>query len=254
MIRLGVLEEASLRHGFFTREGGVSEGVFATLNCSFGSGDDPVKVAENRRRAMDRLFLPPDRLVTCQQVHGSEVVMADHVWPHADRPRADAMVTRVAGIALGILTADCVPVLFADAEAGIIAAAHAGWRGAVGGVLEATVAAMQRAGGRPDRIAAGIGPCIGRDSYEVGPEFPAPFLAQGPENAAFFRDASRPGHYLFDLSGYVADRLRALGIGRIEASNDDTAAEPDRFFSYRRTCLAGKQQFGHALSAICLAS
>jgi len=254
MIRLGVLEAAGLRHGFFTREGGVSEGVFATLNCSFAAGDDPAKVAENRRRAMDRLSLPPDRLVTCQQVHGREVVMVDHVWPRADRPRADAMVTHVAGIALGILTADCVPVLFADAEAGIIAAAHAGWRGAVGGVLEATVEAMQRAGARPDRIAAGIGPCIGRDSYEVGPEFPAPFLAQGPENAAFFRDAKRPGYHLFDLSGYVAERLSALGIGCIEASKDDTAAEPDRFFSYRRTCLAGEQQFGHALSAICLAS
>jgi YfiH family protein len=254
MIRLGVLEEAGLRHGFFTREGGVSEGVFATLNCSFGSGDDPAKVAENRRRAMDRLSLPPDRLVVCHQVHGSEVVLVDHVWPHVERPRADAMVTRTAGIALGLLTADCAPILFADAEAGIIGAAHAGWRGAVGGVLAATVDAMRRAGARPERIAAAIGPCIGRDSYEVGPEFPAPFLAQAAENARFFRAAPRPGHFFFDLPSYVAARLRTLGITRIEASDGDTAAEPARFFSYRRKCLSGEAQFGHALSAICLAS
>lgn len=254
MIHLRVLDGPGLRHGFFTREGGVSEGVFATLNCSFGSGDDPARVAENRRRAMDRLSLPPDRLVTCHQVHGREAVLVEQLWSHSDRPRADAMVTRTAGIALGILTADCVPVLFADPDAGLIGAAHAGWRGALGGVLEATVAAMQSAGGRLDRIAAGIGPCIGRDSYEVGPEFPAPFLAQNPENAVFFRAAKRPGHYLFDLPAYVAERLRALGIERIEASAGDTAAEPERFFSYRRKCLAGETQFGHGLSAICLAS
>ncbi|HKT20038.1 MAG TPA: peptidoglycan editing factor PgeF [Stellaceae bacterium] len=253
MIRTPLLESPATRHGFFTREGGVSGGIFASLNCSLGSGDAPSNVEENRRRVLAQLGLPPGGLVTCHQVHGSDVVVVDEPWSQPERPRADAMVTRRKGLALGILTADCAPVLFADAEAGIVAAAHAGWRGALAGVIAATVAAMRREGAELTRIRAVIGPCIGFQSYEVGPEFPAPFLAQSASNAAFFRDASRAGHYLFDLAGFVRARLAAAGIAHIDATGGDTAAEAGRFFSYRRSCVAGERQFGHELSAICLA-
>ena len=253
MIRTAIFESPSLRHGFFTREGGVSSGIFASLNCSLGSGDALADVEENRRRVLAQLGLMPDRLVTCHQVHGIEVALVDEPWAQANRPRADAMVTRRKGLALGILTADCAPVLFADAEAGIVAAAHAGWRGALGGVVAATVAAMQREGAEIGRIKATIGPCIGFQSYEVGPEFPAPFLAQSAANAAFFRDATRRGHHLFDLAGFVRARLVETGIAHIDATGGDTAAEAERFFSYRRSFLAGERQFGHEISAICLA-
>lgn len=247
------LDTRAIRHGFFTREGGVSDGLFATLNCSASSGDDAAKVAENRRRALARLGLGPEALALCHQVHGATVMVVDAPFSPEARPRADAMVTKRKGLALGILTADCAPVLFADAETGIIGAAHAGWRGAVGGVLEATIAAMCDLGAALPRIAAALGPCIGRDSYEVGPEFPAPFVAQDGANAAFFRAAPRAGHSLFDLPAYVRSRLAAAGIAHVAATGGDTAAEPQRFFSYRRACLNGEKQFGHALSAICLA-
>jgi len=253
ILRAALLDTPSIRHGFFTREGGVSAGIFASLNCSIGSGDDVSKVAENRRRALVELGLAPDRLVTCYQIHSADVVVVEKPWKHEDRPRADAMVTRLKDVALGILTADCAPVLFADEEAGIIAAAHAGWRGALGGVVQATVAAMERTGASRARIKAAIGPCIGFASYEVGPEFPAPFLAQSAENARFFRATSRAGHHLFDLGGYVRAQLEAAGIAQIDATGGDTAAEPAHFYSYRRSCLAGERQFGHELSAICLA-
>jgi len=253
LIRSAILDSPAIRHGFFTREGGVSRGIFASLNCSLGSGDAPADVAENRRRVLAALGLGADRLAICQQVHSATVMLAEAPWAQDQRPRADAMVTRRKGLALGILTADCAPVLFADAEAGIVAAAHAGWRGALGGVVAATVAAMRREGAELARITAAIGPCIGAQSYEVGPEFPAPFLAQSTANAAFFRSAARPGHHLFDLAGYVRSRLADAGIRQIDATGGDTAAEAERFFSYRRTCLAGERQFGHEVSAICLA-
>jgi purine-nucleoside/S-methyl-5'-thioadenosine phosphorylase / adenosine deaminase len=253
MIRLSLLDDPRLRHGFFTREGGVSSGVFASLNCSLGSGDALADVAENRRRAMAALGLGADQLVTCRQIHGIDVVAVAQRWDDADRPRADAMVTRQPGLALGILTADCAPVLLADAEAGVIGAAHAGWRGAFSGVIAATVAAMRREGARVERIRACVGPCIGFASYEVGPEFPAAFLAQDPANAAFFRAAPRPGHHLFDLAGYVHTQLVHAGVAFVESAGADTAADAARFFSWRRTCLEGEKQFGHELSAICLA-
>jgi hypothetical protein len=253
MLRAALLDTPTIRHGFFTREGGVSTGIFASLNCSIGSGDDVTKVAENRRRALAELGLAPDRLVTCYQIHSADVVVVEAPWKHEDRPRADAMVTRLKGVALGILTADCAPVLFADEEAGIVAAAHAGWRGALTGVIAATVATMEREGANRARIKAMVGPCIGFASYEVGPEFPAPFLAQNAENARFFRAAPRERHHLFDLGGYVRSRLAAAGVAWVYTAGGDTAAEPARFFSYRRTCLAGERQFGHELSAICLA-
>jgi YfiH family protein len=252
LITLDTLGRDGIRHGFFTRQGGISEGIFASLNCGYGSGDDAAHVSENRRRVMAALALPPERLATCYQVHSPTAVTVEAPWPQEARPRADAMVTRRRGVALGILTADCVPVLFADAEAEVIGAAHAGWRGALGGVIEATVTAMRRLGAKPARLAAAIGPCIGAASYEVGPDFPAPFLAEDAANAGFFAPAPRAGHHLFDLAGYVAARLARLGIGRIERTGGDTAAEPERFFSYRRACLAGEGDYGRALSAICL--
>ena len=253
ILRAALLDTSAIRHGFFTREGGVSEGIFAALNCSLGSGDDVAKVAENRRRALAQLGLGPDRLVTCYQVHSADVVVVEQPWKHEDRPRADALVTRLKGVALGILTADCAPVLFADEEAEVIAAAHAGWRGALGGVVQATVAAMEREGAARAQIKAVVGPCIGFASYEVGPEFPAPFLAQSSDNAKFFAAAGRPRHHRFDLGGYVRAQLAAAGVTQIDATGGDTAAEPARFFSYRRSCLAGEKQFGHELSAVCLA-
>ena len=253
LIRLSALDTGGIRHGFFTREGGVSEGLFASLNCGFGSGDDAGKVAENRGRAMAALSLERDRLATCYQLHSPAVVVVDEVWRREDQPRADAMVTRRPGIALGILSADCAPVLLADAEARVVGAAHAGWRGALSGVLEATVRAMTALGAAPGRLRAGIGPAIAQASYEVGPEFPTPFLAEDPANAGFFADAPRAGHFLFDLAGYIARKLERLGVPRIERSGGDTAAEADRFFSYRRACLRRERDYGRELSAICLA-
>jgi polyphenol oxidase len=250
--RATALDLPGIRHGFFTRQGGVSEGIFASLNCGFGSSDEAANVAENRARAMAVLGLAGDRLATCYQVHSAEVVIVDRAWPRGEAPRADAMVTRTREIALGILTADCAPVLFADAEARIIGAAHAGWRGALSGVLEATVVAMEKLGATTRRIHAAIGPSIGRQSYEVGPEFPAPFLAENAGNATFFRAAPRADHFLFDLAGYATARLQRLGLARIETISGDTAAEADRFFSYRRSCHRKERDYGRELSAITL--
>jgi YfiH family protein len=252
IIRSGIFA-APVRHGFFTRVGGVSTGVFASLNCSLRSGDDLAAIGENRRRAMAELGVGPEALASVYQVHSADVVTVEQPWPPGERPKADAMVTRRKGLALGILTADCAPVLLADERAGIVAAAHAGWRGAVGGVLEATVARMLEEGASLTRLIAVIGPCIGFNSYEVGPEFPAPFLAQDPDNARFFRAAQRPRHHLFDLPGYARARLAAAGVQHIDWVGGDTAREEERFFSWRRTCLKGEKQFGHQLSAICLA-
>ena len=255
-----MIEAASLaalpgvRHAFFTREGGVSEGLYASLNCGLGSGDDKERVAENRARAVSHLGLSTGALATCYQVHSPTVVEATEPWARDAAPRADAMVTTRKGLALGILTADCAPILFADAEAGVIGAAHAGWRGAAFGVIEATLDAMQKHGARPERVAAAIGPCIGPSSYEVGPEFPAPFLADDPATQRFFRAAAREGHWMFDLPGYVAWRLGRAGLARVERLPHDTAADEARFFSWRRTSLRGQKDYGRLLSAIALAS
>jgi hypothetical protein len=251
MITLDALAAPGVAHGFFTREGGVSTGIYASLNCGVGSGDAPDCVAENRARVARALGVPRDSVVTNNQVHGIAVVTVADAAPRGEQPRADAMVTKQRGVALGILTADCVPVLFADPEAGIVGAAHAGWRGAVGGVLDATVEAMVTLGARPARIHAGIGPAIAQASYEVGPEFPAPFLAQDRANERFFvAAASRKFH--FDLPAYVRARLARLGLGSIAATGGDTAAEPARFFSYRRSRLQGEPDYGRLLSAIAL--
>ncbi|HEX9770320.1 MAG TPA: peptidoglycan editing factor PgeF [Kiloniellales bacterium] len=241
-----------VRHGFFTREGGVSAGPYASLNCGLGSGDDLDRVAENRTRALARLGLPGDRLATAYQVHSNRAALAEAPWPVSKRPRVDALVTRTAGLALGVLTADCAPVLLADREAGVVAATHAGWRGAHDGVLEATLAAMQRLGARAAATLAAVGPAIEQPSYEVGPEFPAPFLDQDPANDDFFEAAPRAGHFLFDLKGYVVRRLVRAGVGQVDSLAADTCADDARFFSYRRACLNGEQAYGRLLSAISL--
>ena len=241
-----------VRHGFFTREGGVSAGPYASLNCGLGSGDDLDRVAENRTRALARLGLPGDRLATAYQVHSNRAALAEAPWPVSKRPRVDALVTRTAGLALGVLTADCAPVLLADRDAGVVAATHAGWRGAHDGVLEATLAAMQRLGARAAATLVAVGPAIEQPSYEVGPEFPAPFLDQDPANDDFFEAAPRAGHFLFDLKGYVVRRLVRAGVGQVDSLAVDTCADDARFFSYRRACLNGEQAYGRLLSAISL--
>jgi purine-nucleoside/S-methyl-5'-thioadenosine phosphorylase / adenosine deaminase len=254
MIQLDALAANRIHHAFFTREGGVSEGVCASLNCGFTANDDAKRVGENRARAMRALGIAPEALVTAKQVHGAEALIVEEKWPASNPPKADALVTRVPGLALGILSADCVPVLLHDAAAGVIGAAHAGWRGALSGVVEAAVAAMEELGAQPARMACAIGPAIAQQSYEVGPEFPRQFLAHDPGNAAFFVPAPKPGHFLFDLKGYVARRLKALHIERIAVSPADTAADAARFFSYRRSCLKGELGHGLGLSTIALVS
>jgi hypothetical protein len=252
MITLDVLDGDAIRHAYFTREGGVSEGMFASLNCGFGSADDPDNVARNRAIAMDRLGLAENRLVTCHQVHSAVVLTVETPWRRQDSPRADGMATARPGIALGVLAADCAPVLFADPEAWVIGAAHGGWRGALTGVMEATVAAMAGLGANPSRIRAGIGPCIAQQSYEVGPEFPGRFVAIDDSSAGFFVPAARDGHFRFDLPGYIAHRLARLGLGAVECAPHDTVADPERFFSYRRAYLTGEPDYGRALAAIAL--
>ena len=252
MIATETLSVPGISAAFFSREGGVSAGLYAALNCGYGSGDDPEAVRENRRRAMARLDLRPAALVTLYQVHSPTVVTVEQPWRPGESPKADGAVTKRRGLALGILTADCAPVLFADAEAGVVGAAHAGWRGAFTGVLEETVAAMTRLGASAPRIRAAIGPCIAQPSYEVGPEFHARFVEADAATSAFFRPSMRAGHHLFDLSGYVQDRLRRLALASIESSGADTAADPKRWFSYRRATLAGETDYGRLLSAIAL--
>ncbi len=240
-----------VRHGFFGRAGGVSGGDYASLNCGPGSADDPGAVAENRARAMAALGLPADALYTARQVHGTDAIMLRA--PGTPRRRGDALVTSTPGVALGILTADCAPVLFADPDARVLGAAHAGWRGALDGVLGAAVLAMEALGARRGRIVAAVGPCIGQASYEVGPEFRDRFEREDEGNSRWFtrpRSAERPR---FDLEGYLGARLAALGLARIAVSGADTCAEEDRYFSYRRARLRGEAGYGRTLSAIALA-
>lgn len=251
MISLGTLGELDgIRHGFMTRHGGVSDGIYASLNCGIGSNDQPDKVRENRARALKQAGLSEDSLFTAYQIHSADVLVVDGPWTGDGRPRVDAMVTKVKGITLGVLSADCVPVLFADPDAGIVGAAHAGWRGAVTGVLQATVKAMIGLGAKAERIRAAIGPCIGAASYEVGPEFPAPFLAQDPAHATFFRAGARDGHQMFDIEGYVMARLKQLKLAEVEAAHRDTCAERETFFSYRRSTLRNEPDYGRHVSVI----
>ncbi len=253
MITLGLLNDATgIRHAFFTRRGGVSGGLYESLNCGFGSGDAAGSVARNRGIAMGQLGLAADRLVTCRQIHSSAVVIVERTWPREAAPQADGMVTRVPEIALGVLTADCAPILFQDPVANVIGAAHGGWRGALGGVVEATIEQMEAIGAERGRIRAAIGPCIARSSYEVGQAFPQRFLAQDTSSKSYFAPAMRTGHFMFDLPGYIEHRLAHAGIGTVQQSYYDTVAEEERFFSYRRSCLRGEPAYGRGLSAIVL--
>jgi YfiH family protein len=254
MLQAGSLSGLNdVRHAFFTRSGGVSQGVYASLNGGIGSSDEPARVAENRKRMAAALGVVPERFLSVYQIHSPEVVTVETPWSSEQRPRADAMVTKVPGIAIGVSTADCGPVLFADAEARVIGAAHAGWRGAFGGVLEATVAAMERLGAQRERIVVAIGPMIRQPNYEVGPEFVARFLDADAANASFFAPSDREGHAMFDLAGYAASRLRSGGVGRIEDLGLCTFAEPERFYSYRRKTLLNEPDYGRHINAIALA-
>lgn len=241
---------APVPHGFLGRRGGVSAGVCAGLNAGLGSDDDPAAVRANRRLAVEAV-MPGARLVTLHQVHSAIAVQAIEPWPDHARPHADALVTDRPGLALGILTADCAPVLLADHRAGIIAAAHAGWKGALGGVLAATVAAMEKLGADRADIAAAIGPAITRKSYEVDQGLLREFAGSDPENERFF-SAGREGHYQFDLEGYAASRLAAAGVTRIEALGLDTYSDPDRFYSFRRATHRGEPDYGRQISLIAL--
>jgi YfiH family protein len=243
---------AGASHGFFTRVGGVSGGIYASLNCGFGSSDDRAAVAENRRRAAAALGIAPERLVTAYQVHGSDVATVTGPWRPGDGPRADGMASRTPGIALGVLAADCAPVLFCDPVAGVIGACHAGWRGALAGITDATIGAMTALGARSARVRAALGPCIAQPSYETGAEFRDAFLAADARNDAFFVAADRAGHFRFDLPGYVLARLEGAGLDRVERIALDSCAEESRLFSYRRSCLRGEADFGRGLSAIAL--
>jgi YfiH family protein len=233
-------------HGFLGRRGGVSTGMLAGLNVGTGSGDDPEIIAENRRIATEAV-LPGARLVTVYQVHSPDTVAV--VAPFGERPRADAMVTDRPGLALGILTADCAPILLADREAGVVGAAHAGWKGAIGGVTDTVVAAMEKLGARRERIAAAIGPCIARASYEVDDGFLRRFAEADPANERFFA-AGRPSHHQFDLEAYVIHRLAAAGLRTIEALGLDTYADAERFYSFRRATHRGEPDYGRQISII----
>ena len=239
-----------IRHGFLTRRGGVSDGIYASLNCGLGSKDDQDAVIENRARALRSAGLNPDSLSTAYQVHSSKVAVVDEAWNESARPQVDGLVTKTRDKSLGVLTADCVPVLFADPEAGVIGAAHAGWKGALGGVLQETVATMERLGADRARIQAGIGPAIAQKSYEVGPEFPQPFIGRDRANARFFTTSVRCRHFMFDLVGFVEQELKALGLGGVALAGNDTCAETDDFFSYRRTTLAKEPDYGRQISLI----
>ena len=253
MIQAETLKLSGLRHAFFTREGGVSGGVYSSLNGGVGSRDDAGRVAENRARMAAALAVKPHRFLTAYQVHSPDVIVAEEPWPSNARPRADAIVTRTAGLAIGVSTADCGPVLFADADARVIGAAHAGWRGALLGVVERTVAAMERLGAVRGRIRAALGPMIGQDNYEVGPDFIARFAAEDKASADFFRPAVREGHAHFDLAGYIAARLDRAGVRQIEDLELCTYAEPERFFSFRRTTHRAEPDYGRHINAIALA-
>lgn len=247
-----------VRHGFFTRRGGVSDpkGIYGGLNCGFGSDDSAERVRRNRALAMEAFDQPPEALVTAYQVHSPDVATVTEPWAPDQAPKLDALVTDRPGIALGILTADCAPVLFLDPAArdghGIIGAAHAGWKGALGGIVEATLEAMEALGAKRERVLAAIGPAIRQASYEVGSEFRDRFLDADPDYARFFQSSERTGHFQFDLPGFIGVRLATLGVARAAALGHDTCDDPALFYSYRRARLRSEPDYGRLLSAICL--
>ncbi len=241
-----------IRHAFFTRQGGVSTGVYGTLNGGHGSNDAPEAVRENRARMAQSLGLQPEHLLACWQVHSPDVILATTPWKRENAPKADAIVTTVPGLGAGISMADCGPVLFADAEARVVGAAHAGWRGAFGGVLASTVAQMEAQGAQRQNIRAVIGPLIRQPNYEVSDDFRARFLMEDTGFARFFAETEKPGHALFDLPGFIAFRLEQAAVGFIEDLGLDTYSNPDLFYSYRRMTHQGETDYGRLIAAITL--
>ena len=253
MVKAATLSLPGISHAFFTREDGVSDGFYASLNGGIGSEDAPARVAENRARMAAAVGVEPQRFLTAYQIHSPQVVVAETPWPSDARPRADGIVTRMPGLAIGVSTADCGPVLLADPQAGVVGAAHAGWRGALSGIVEATVAEMERLGAKRVRIRAALGPMIRQPNYEVGSDLMDRFAAEDSESGQFFVAARRHGHALFDLGGYVAARLQRAGVTHIEDVGLCTYAEPGRFFSYRRATHRAEPDYGRHINAIALA-
>jgi YfiH family protein len=246
-----LLDKAGVRHGFFTREGGVSEGIYAGLNAGVGSKDDPTRVTENRRRVAEWMGGGLDDLCGCYQIHSAVARVADSGWK-GDRPEGDAVVAAARGPIPSILTADCAPILFADAEARVVGAAHAGWKGALGGIIHSTVAAMEALGARPERMVAVVGPCIAQASYEVGADYQERFAHHDPGSERFFAPGAAEDKRLFDLPGFVLWRLEQSGVGDAAWTGDDTRADAARFYSNRRAFLAGEPDFGRLISTISL--
>jgi YfiH family protein len=240
-----------LRHAFFTREGGVSGGIYAGLNGGLGSSDDPANVAENRRRMAQQMGVSPEHFLSVWQVHSPDAVVATGPWEGASRPRADAMVTRTEGLAIGVTAADCGPILFVDPNARVIGAAHAGWKGALTGILETTVDAMEKLGAERSGIVAAIGPLIRQHSYEVGGEFVERFVEADAENALFFMPSTREGHAMFDLAGFIRTRLENAGVLMIDDTGIDTYSD-ERFYSYRRSVHRNEPDYGRHVHAIAL--
>ena len=244
-----LMTRADLRHGFFTRQGGVSTGLYEGLNTGLGSNDDPAAVAENRRRVAEAMGGTPDDLAACYQIHSAITRVADGPW-RGDRPEGDAVVTATPGVICAVLTADCAPVLMADRGAGVVAAVHAGWKGALAGVIHSAVAAMEALGARPSRIHAVVGPCIAQASYEVGEDFQARFEHHDPGSERFFGDGPTPDKRRFDLPGFVLWRLEQAEVGEAAWTGHDTCAEEEAFYSNRRAHLRGEPDFGRLMSAI----
>jgi polyphenol oxidase len=242
----------AIRHAFFTREGGVSDGIYQSLNGGIGSNDAPENVKENRARMAKALGVAPTHFVSCYQIHSPDVIVATKPWTRENAPRADAIVTRTPGLAIGVSTADCGPVLFADGDAKVVGAAHAGWKGALTGVLEATIAAMEKLGASRGNISAAVGPLIRQPNYEVGAEFVERFTATDATNARYFIPSERADHAMFDLPGFIKSRLEAAEIKSVEDLGLCTYAEPDRFFSYRRTTHRREPDYGRHINAIAL--
>jgi hypothetical protein len=240
-----------LRHAFFTREGGVSSGIYQGLNGGLGSSDDPAHVAENRLRMAEFMGVAPENFISVHQIHSPDAVVATGPWPDGPRPRADAIVTRTEGIAIGVTAADCGPILFADASARVIGAAHAGWKGALTGILESTIDAMEKLGAERSGIVAAIGPLIRKPSYEVGSEFVERFLDADAENGVFFIPADRAGHSMFDLAGFIRMRLENAGVLMIDDIGVDTYSD-ERFYSYRRSVHRKEPDYGRHVHAIAL--
>jgi len=252
MITSEILISKDIRHSFFTRSGGISSGIYASLNCGAGSDDTPTNVVENKSRAMAMLDLPASALRTLYQVHSADVISVDESTDFTTAIKADAMVSTTPGIALGILTADCVPILFADSKNKVIGAAHSGWKGSLGAIGKNVIEAMIKLGAERSEINVAIGPSIQQPSYEVGPDFPNPFLEKDPELRRFFIPSKKEGHWMFDLTGFVQDQISTQNIGKIDRLPNDTYQQEQEFFSYRRMCHRGESDYGRQLSAIAL--